>query len=191
MPSGTVEIPTRIVVRKLTCTVAGVFLFAAGLTLLWLGMRAVMEIGGYCASGGPYEIRRECPDGTGLIFLGIFAGLVGTGLTAVGTFAGGPQLWTLAWPALFCSLGWNFLEYGIDPPPPEHGPVWGWLICAVTFLAMGGIPLVGILLAARSVLWGGRDELVTDRLRLAVLALAATAAVAGIWVGTLIWNAAS
>lgn len=109
----------------------------------------------------------------------------------MGTFAGGPQLWTLAWPALFCSLGWNFLEYGIDPPPPEHGPVWGWLICAVTFLAMGGIPLVGILLAARSVLWGGRDELVTDRLRLAVLALAATAAVAGIWVGTLIWNAAS
>ena len=22
----------------------------------------------------------------------------------------------LAWPALFLSLGWNFLEYGVNPP---------------------------------------------------------------------------
>lgn len=39
-------------------SVAGV---AAGLTLLYLGMRAVMEIGGACADGGPYVPRQSCP----------------------------------------------------------------------------------------------------------------------------------
>lgn len=171
MTTTTAALPTGRVVRKLVFTAVGVFLFAGGLTFLYLGMRAVMDVGGFCASGGPYQIRQECPDGTGFIFLGIFAGLIGTGLTAAGTFAGGPQLWTLAWPALFCALGWNFLEYGVDPPPPESGPVWGWLICAVTFFAMGGIPLLFVLVNAKSVLWGRSDGPATtaratlDRLR--------------------------
>lgn len=142
------------VVRKLAFTGVGVLLFVAGLTVVYLGMRAVMDVGGTCASGGPYQVRQECPDGAGLIVVGIFAGLVGTGLTVAGTFAGGPQLWTLAWPALFCALGWNFLEYGIDPPPPETGVVWGWLVCAVVFLAMGGVPLLFVVANAKAVLWG-------------------------------------
>ena len=52
-------LPTRVVVRKLVFTAIGIFLVAVGLTVLFLGMRSVMEIGGYCASGGPYEIRQE------------------------------------------------------------------------------------------------------------------------------------
>ena len=98
MTTSTAALPTGRVVRKLVLTAVGVLLFAGGLTFLYLGMRAVMDVGGFCASGGPYQIRQECPDGTGFIVLGIFAGLIGTGLTAAGTFAGGPQLWTLAWP---------------------------------------------------------------------------------------------
>lgn len=156
-------LPTAKVVRKLAFTFVGVLLFAAGLTYLYLGMRSVMEIGGSCASGGPYTVSRPCPDGAGLIFVGIFAGLVGVGLTVAGTFAGGPQLWTLAWPALFCSLGWNFLEYGVDPPPPETGLVWGWLVCAVVFFLMGGIPLIGVLLGAPLLLWGSSDGPTTPR----------------------------
>jgi hypothetical protein len=30
--------------------------------------------------------------------------------------------------------------YGIDPPVGS-GPVWGWLVCGVLFVLMGGIPL--------------------------------------------------
>lgn len=148
------SLPARVRVRKLVFTVVGVFVFAASLTIVFESMRAVMDVGGMCASGGPYEIRQECPDGAGLIVVGIFGGLIGTGLVAAGTFRGGPQLWTLAWPALFLALGWNFWVYGVDPPPPNDGPVWGWLVCAVLFFAMGGIPLLLVLRNARSTLWG-------------------------------------
>lgn len=163
MASPAATMSTGKVARKLAYTLVGVVLFAAGLTYVYLAMRSVMDIGGSCASGGPYEISRPCPDGAGLMFLGIFGGLAGVGLVIAGTFPGGPQLWTLAWPALFCSLGWNFLVYGVDPPPPNEGLVWGWLVCAVVFMLMGGIPLIGVLIAAPQLLWGKSDAPTTPR----------------------------
>jgi hypothetical protein len=121
----------------------GVVVLSGSLTVLWLSMRAVMDIGGMCASGGPYVVAVECPDAVAwLLPLAIFAGLGGVGVTAwfggrVGPgFAG---VAALAWPALFLSLGWNFLEYGLASP---GGWDLSWLLCGVLFLAMGGIPLV-------------------------------------------------
>jgi hypothetical protein len=125
---------------------------AAGLALcigwLFLGMRAVMDIGGACADGGPYVPAQPCPTGVPLFMtLGMFGLFLfgGLGLYA-GARVGGAwaALPLLAWPALFISLGWNFLEYGIAPPPelaPEGGPEWGWLIPGVVFWLMGGVPL--------------------------------------------------
>jgi hypothetical protein len=46
----------------------------------------------------------------------------------------------MTWSALFLSLGWNFWEYGL-----ADGPVWGWIICGVVFVLMGGLPLMGLL----------------------------------------------
>ncbi len=46
----------------------------------------------------------------------------------------------LAWPGLFLSLGWNFLEFAFAPP--GGGFAWGWLICGVVFVLMGGLPLL-------------------------------------------------
>ena len=45
----------------------------------------------------------------------------------------------LAWPALFLSLGWNFLEYGFFAV--EGDWVWSWLFCGVLFVLMGAVPL--------------------------------------------------
>ena len=146
--------PTRVVVRKLIFTAIGVFLFAVGLTVLFQGMRSVMDIGGYCASGGPYEIRQQCPDNAWMIPVSVFVGLAGVGFVLAGTFRGGPKPVALAWPALFLALGWNFLEYAFDPPPPDTGVVWGWLICGVVFVAMGGLPLLFVLMNAKLALWG-------------------------------------
>jgi hypothetical protein len=124
-------------------TLAGV---SCGLTLLYLGMRAVMDIGGACASGGPYVPRVECPEGVPLLMMaGIWGGIVFVGLYLWATTKHKvPTLVAFAWPALFLSLGWNFLDYGIDPPFGE-GLVWGWLICAVLFALMGGLPLLAIV----------------------------------------------
>jgi hypothetical protein len=123
-------------------TLAGV---ACGLTLLYLGMRAVMDIGGACASGGPYVPRVECPQGVPLLMMaGIWGGLIFVGLYLWATSKHRvPTLVGFAWPALFLSLGWNFLDYGIDGPA-GGGLVWGWLVCAVLFALMGGLPLLAL-----------------------------------------------
>ncbi len=121
-------------------TIAGV---AAGLTLMYLGMRAVMDIGGACADGGPYVPRVSCPQGVPLAMLGgIWGGLIMCGLYAVVSIRYKiPSFLGFAWPALFISLGWNFLDFGIDPPG-DMGLVWGWLICGVVFMLMGAGPLL-------------------------------------------------
>lgn len=129
-------------IRDLAMYLAGVVLFAGSLTVLWRSMRAVMDIGGYCASGGPYEIAVQCPQGVDiLLFLSIWTGLAGVGLVAWSGGRIGPgfaAVAALAWPALFLSLGWNFLEYGVWAP---GGPEFGWLIPGVLFVLMGGVPL--------------------------------------------------
>ena len=121
-------------------TLAGV---ACALTLLYLGMRPVMDIGGACASGGPYVPRVTCPEGVPLLMTGsVWGGLIFLGLYMRSTSKHDvPTLVGFAWPALFLSLGWNFLDYGIDPPG-GGGLVWGWLVCAVFFALMGGLPLL-------------------------------------------------
>lgn len=129
-------------VASVFVTLAGV---SCGLTLLFLGMRAVMDVGGACASGGPYVPRVECPEGVPLLMIGgIWGGLIFVGLYLWSTSKHEvPTLVGFAWPALFLSLGWNFLDYGLDPPG-GGGFVWGWLICAVLFALMGGLPLLAM-----------------------------------------------
>ena len=137
----------------------GVAALAFCITLLWFGMRAVMDLGGFCASGGPYVIAVECPDAvlatTPLSILGGFlaAGLVVWGGAALG--GSWMSLVFLAWPALFLSLGWNFLEYGFSPP--GGGWVWSWLFCGVLFVLMGGVPLVLAIGALRAEGGDGRS----------------------------------
>lgn len=124
-------------------TLAGL---SCGITLLFLGMRAVMDIGGACASGGPYVPRVECPEGVPALMVGgVWGGIVFLGLyLRAASRHRVPTLVALAWPALFLSLGWNFLEYGVNPPSGED-LVWGWLVCAVLFALMGGLPLLAML----------------------------------------------
>ena len=130
---------------------AGVFVSLAGvsaaLTILFLSMRSVMRIGGFCASGqSAFVIAHQCPKGVPLLMLGaVWGGLVFAGLYAWQSFrSGAPSLVALLWPALFLSLGWNFLQYGLSSPD-GGGAVAGWLVCAVVFILMGGIPLVAIV----------------------------------------------
>lgn len=115
----------------------------AAITVVFLSMRAVMEIGGVCAEGGPYLPRQPCPDGVpALLVGGIWAGMALAFVYAWQVFKREVPnfVWAL-WPALFLSLGWNFLEFGLDPPG-DAGLAWGWLICAVVFFVMGAGPLL-------------------------------------------------
>ncbi|HEX2755854.1 MAG TPA: SHOCT domain-containing protein [Candidatus Limnocylindrales bacterium] len=142
--------PHGVSVRVLAGYLAGIALGTMSITLLFLGMRAVMDVGGACADGGPYVSAQPCPTGVPLAMVGGMFGLFGSaGLTVwfgsrIGKAAA--SIVALGWPALFLSLGLNFLDYAFHPPDNEATPVWGWLIPGVLFWLMGGAPLaVGIL----------------------------------------------
>ena len=128
----------------LALTLAGYALFAVGLVKL-------IHIG-TCASGGPYQIARECPSGTGswaaALPVGIITGLIGI---AVFAFRGDPPsgqrksaslfgLGTAAFGLFFLVTGLVALyaEYG---PGHTDGPHLGGTIVAVVFIPMGLIPL--------------------------------------------------
>jgi len=141
------------------------FGFAFLLTSLFLAMRGVMDLGGMVAIGGPYEIAEPAP-GYWWIFPVAIIGCImivfaSMGMFSLGRGMAGPQnlpftnaetfskgggrvnLVTLFfWPAIFLSLGWNFLEYGFFA---AEGMAWGWAVCGVVFVVMGGLPLYLLL----------------------------------------------
>lgn len=118
-------------------------LFITALTTLYLGMRAVMMIGGSCADGGPYISARPCPKNVGwLMPLSVWVGFGAAAwyFYARSKFTSGPDWGLLFWSALFISLGYNFFEFGFYPPNYD-GLLWGNIICAIVFFLMGGAPL--------------------------------------------------
>jgi hypothetical protein len=147
-------------VGQRTAAWLGVALSAAGVGAaiagVYLGMRDVMRQGGFCARGGPYEISSECTSGQIWLLLGAIVALLvfATLHSALSEWADGPKV---GLPAicglLFAALGWNFIEFGIDPPQ-GGGTVWGWLIPGVLFWLMA----VGFALpaTARAAEWLGR-----------------------------------
>jgi len=143
---------------------------AGSITVVFQGMRSVLDVGGQCASGGPYVIAVQCPDGTWTLPLAIFGGL-GFAFLAVagGSKVGGIYglLPGLAWVGLFCGLGFNFLQWGIAPPvdPADQagGPGLIFVLLGIMFEVMGIAPVVTTLWSRRpgapkpSVTFGGKS----------------------------------
>jgi hypothetical protein len=141
-------------IRALTGYLAGIGVGTAAITLLFLGMRAVLDVGGACADGGPYISAQPCPSGVPFTMLiGMFGLFASAGLLVwfgARLGKGAAAVVALGWPALFLSLGWNFLDYAFHPPDAEPVPVWGWLIPGVLFWLMGGAPLAVAIAAWRA-----------------------------------------
>lgn len=113
------------------------FLFALCFTLLFLSSTAVIGLGGFCASGGPYEIRVECPDSVvAFTPLSIIGGLIAVAISAFLAQGFGTPLVSWAWPILFCGLGAAFLGGFV-----LYQDITG-LIIGVFFELMGLAPLV-------------------------------------------------
>ncbi|MBX3088007.1 MAG: hypothetical protein KF742_05925 [Cryobacterium sp.] len=112
--------------------------FVASFTALFLSMRAVLAVGGYCAEGGPYQIETHCPGNTGwLTPVSIWTGLAAVALYIWAAKGLGASLTLLAWPILFIFLSFNFLQAGIDP----QGAGLTGILLGVMFLVMGAVPL--------------------------------------------------
>ena len=110
-------------VLRLVGSLVGIAGVAFSLTLLSRSMRAVQAIGGSCASGNTaFTIARRCPNGiAGTFPLAIFGGLIFLALFFFCVGDRGRSVAFLAWPALFLTLGWNFLDYGLHPTTGTGG----------------------------------------------------------------------
>ena len=113
------------------------FLFSLCFTLLFLSSTAVIGLGGFCASGGPYVIAVECPDSVvAFTPLSIFGGLIAVGLSVFLAQGFGTPLVSWAWPILFCGLGIAFLGGFV-----QYQDITGLLI-GIMFEVMGIVPLI-------------------------------------------------
>jgi len=143
---------------RLIGSLVGLAGVAFSLTLLSRSMRAVQAIGGVCRSGASATlITHPCPNGVaGVLPLSIFGGLAFLFLFAISSGDTGRSLLLLAWPALFLTLGWNFLDYGLHLTTGS-GISGGFLVCAVLFIVMGAVPLVWLLPQLWRVITGRSD----------------------------------
>jgi len=130
--------------RAPALVVFSVLVLSVSLTWTFFAMRAVMNVGGACADGGPYVSAQPCPGGAGLIAIAIpvmiITAMVGS---AAAISVGAPNLLIPMWGILFGTLGWNFLEYAFLGPDV----VWGWLVCGVMFELMA-LPAILAMLAS-------------------------------------------
>jgi hypothetical protein len=110
------------------------------ISTLYHGMRPIMRLGGMVASGGAYAIAHPAPGWAWIMPVSIMLGMACFALNLFSGAGEGVNLIALAWPGLFLSLGWNFLEFTFAPP--GRGIAWGWLVCGVMFVLMGGLPLL-------------------------------------------------
>ena len=133
-------------------TVFGLGLLLAGTTYLAYDVYQLLQIG-TCASGGPYQVARECPDGTAAlgftIPIAVIAAMVGTGFYAArglppGSEGGGYRInaLILLWCALFLGIAFASL-WGVWGPDANPGPGGkeGGLIVGFLFVLMGGAAL--------------------------------------------------
>ena len=139
---------TRPPLIRLTVLTASVAVIGLALTWCFFGMRSVMDIGGACASGGPYVPVQPCPAGADIMLSVAIPVLILTTFlaTAVAVTLGAPTLILPMWVLLFGSLGWNFLEYAF---PADGGVVVGWLVCGIVFEAMA-LPAAALLVVTGS-----------------------------------------
>ncbi len=121
------------------------FIFSFSLACVYLGMRGVMRLGGFVARGGPYEIAHQAPDWIWIfpVSMMLLMASMFISLFAASRISG-PNIMAMSWSALFITLGWNFVQFGFGIGM-GGGLAFGWIICAVTFMLMGGIPLIFIL----------------------------------------------
>ena len=124
----------RLPLIRISVLVVAVALIGVSLAWTYLGMRAVMDIGGACATGGPYVPVQPCPEGASALLSGAIPLLLLATFAASGIALtiGAPTLLLLMWFLLFGSLGWNFLEYALAEDPV----VLGWLIPGIMFELM-------------------------------------------------------
>ena len=153
-------------------SIIGAALFVGGTVVFNVKLVELLEVG-TCASGNqPFEVARECPEGTGeaigLMMGSVFAGLIGAALFA---FRGDPPWGGGRRSPLLSAFSWGTFAWGIffaasgaailiasrtSEDMPADGKLGGTIV-GITFLVMG-IPAVLFAVWSLVTSLGDRDE---------------------------------
>ncbi len=161
-------------------TVLGLGLELGAIVAISYAVYQLLQVG-TCASGGPYEIARECPKGTewlGLaIPIAVFVMLFGAFLYANrGTAPGSEKKGgagiavMLIWTGLFLGIAFACF-WGVWGPDANPGPggKLGGLIVGFLFVPMGLFPLIPLFAVMRRERRGerreGRFDYIADQMR--------------------------
>ncbi len=178
-------------------TLAAIAISAAGLaaciTLVNLAAMVVMELGGFVATGGPYEIAHPAPGWIALMPISIISGFAFGGLSLwASSRVDGYNLIPAVWTGLFVSLGLQFAYFGLRPPG-GGGPAWAWIACAVVFIPMGLAQARGAVTGISSFfpkMHAPRDDAYQDKTyRTVYLTLVSLGALFGVIGGLLLFRA--
>lgn len=142
-------------------TTIGLGLVVASLVGISYGVYQLLQIG-TCASGGPYEIARECPTGTerlglvipGALIVTLVGGVIyGTRGAAPGSErpADGGYAFAFWWAGLFLGIAFACF-WGVWGPDANPGPggKLGGLIVGFTFVPLGVLGAIPMLSAAKA-----------------------------------------
>jgi len=135
-------------VRYFFCTLLGLALMVASCVAIAYSVYQLLQIG-TCASGGPYQVARECPDGTErfgfVIPVAVLTLLIGMGLYAARGRAPGSDRdprpgmgLVLMWCGVFFGIAFACF-WGVWGPDANPGPggKLGGLIVGFLFVPMG------------------------------------------------------
>jgi hypothetical protein len=149
-------------VRYILQTVIGLTLLVGAIVAISYGVYQLLQVG-TCASGGPYEIARECPEGTEWLGLAIPIGIfVMLGAAALYATAGPPPgsdkstgqgglAILILWSGLFLGIGFACF-WGVWGPNANPGPggELGGLIVGFLFIPMGLLGAIPMWSVAKS-----------------------------------------
>ncbi len=136
---------------------------SACLTIVVLGGAQIMNVGGFVASGGPYQIAHPVPSGFWIqpvAFCGLFAFSIAH--TVFAWRIGAPRLVYAMWCVLWTAVGAMTLWYGLHPPQ-GNGLAWGWLIMGGVFLLVG-LGSIAAYFATRNLIEWSHSEMSAGRL---------------------------
>lgn len=141
--------------RYVVRTILGFGLLVMCWVLFGYGIYNLLQIG-TCASGGPYEVARPCPDGTAALGMmlptALILAFVGAGIYATrGNPPGSDNpsraalVITFFWTGIFWSIAVGCF-FGVWGPDANAGPdgKLGGLIVGFLFLPMGALGLFGL-----------------------------------------------
>lgn len=130
----------RVTPIRAALTVLALFATASLVGLIIMAALAVINIGGYCAEGGPYVIARHCPDGSALVLsVGIPLLFLLGFLYAMAKPSSWPSTFGWLWPVLFVGMAVAFFIGAANAP---GGIGWAAIVTGIVMLAIGLAPIV-------------------------------------------------